>query len=53
MSPTSLKVTLRVLDLGAKLTLGECFQMDYRVATNICQTHDFREGNNNIILSIK
>lgn len=44
MSPTSLKVTFRVLSLGANLSLGECLQMDYRVAVNVIQTHDFHEG---------
>lgn len=44
MSPTSLKVTFRVLSLGANLSLGECLQMDFRVAINVIQTHDFREG---------
>lgn len=44
MSPTSLKVTFRVLSLGANLSLGECLQMDFRVAVNVIQTHDFHEG---------
>lgn len=44
MSPTSLKVTLKELNLGAKLNLQECLQMEYRLAVNCLSNKDFYEG---------
>ncbi|KAJ8958257.1 hypothetical protein NQ318_017400 [Aromia moschata] len=35
MSPTSLKITMKLLDLGKKLTLPECLQIEYRLAYNL------------------
>jgi hypothetical protein len=32
MSPTSLAVTFRQMQLGATKDLGECFEMEYRLA---------------------
>lgn len=44
LSPTSLKVTLRQLNLGANLSLGECLQMEYRLIFHFFQDSDFYEG---------
>lgn len=44
MSPTSLKVTLHELHLGANYSLGECLQMEYRLAVHCVQDSDFHEG---------
>lgn len=45
MSPTSLKVTLRELDIGKRMTLQECLQMEYRLAVNCMANREFYEGN--------
>lgn len=44
VSPTCLKVTHRQLGLGAKFSLGECLQMEYRLNTRLVEENDFREG---------
>lgn len=44
MSPTSLKVTLRQLQLGKSMTLRECLQMEFRLAAHCCINSDFKEG---------
>jgi len=44
MSPTSLKVSFKVINVGSKLTLGECLQMEYRLAVNCLANKDFYEG---------
>lgn len=44
MSPTSLKITLRQLQLGASMTLRECLQMEFRLAAHCCIDSDFKEG---------
>lgn len=44
MSPTSLKVTLRQLQLGKTMTLRECLQMEFRLAAHCCIDSDFKEG---------
>ncbi|KAG4074273.1 hypothetical protein HA402_008682 [Bradysia odoriphaga] len=44
MSPTSLKVTLKQLSLGAKLTLAECLQMEFRLGNHHVRDSDFAEG---------
>lgn len=44
MSPTSLKVTLRQLQLGKTMTLRECLQMEFRLAVNCVIDSDFKEG---------
>ncbi|XP_055304663.1 3-hydroxyisobutyryl-CoA hydrolase, mitochondrial-like isoform X2 [Sitodiplosis mosellana] len=44
VSPTSLKVTLRLLDLGSNFSLGECLQMEYRLAVRCVEDSDFHEG---------
>lgn len=45
MSPTSLKVTLHELNLGANFSLGECLQMEYRLGVHFVEDSDFHEGN--------
>ncbi|EEZ97382.1 3-hydroxyisobutyryl-CoA hydrolase, mitochondrial isoform X1 [Tribolium castaneum] len=44
MSPTSLKVTMKQLEYGSKMTLEECLQMEYRIAVNCLANKDFYEG---------
>lgn len=44
MSPASLKITLRQLQLGSQMTLRECLQMEFRLATHCCIDSDFKEG---------
>ncbi|XP_059621093.1 3-hydroxyisobutyryl-CoA hydrolase, mitochondrial isoform X2 [Phlebotomus argentipes] len=44
MSPTSMKVSKKQIDLGAKLTLPECLLMEYRLAVRHAQDSDLKEG---------
>ncbi|CAG9768744.1 unnamed protein product [Ceutorhynchus assimilis] len=44
MSPTSLKITYKQLELGKEMNLLECLKMEYRLAVNCVEGHDFREG---------
>ncbi|XP_017774276.1 PREDICTED: 3-hydroxyisobutyryl-CoA hydrolase, mitochondrial-like [Nicrophorus vespilloides] len=44
MSPTSLKITLEQLNMGSKMNLLECLQMEYRMAVNCLNNKDFYEG---------
>lgn len=44
MSPTSLKITLRQIQLGKTMTLRECLQMEFRLAAHSCIDSDFKEG---------
>lgn len=44
MSPTSMKVTLKELEIGKKLTLDECLKMEYNLAVNCLENKDFYEG---------
>lgn len=44
MCPGSLKITLRALQRGAQLDLGQCLQMEYRLACRATENHDFPEG---------
>lgn len=44
MSPASLKITLRQLQLGKDMSLRECLQMEYRLAAHCCIDSDFKEG---------
>lgn len=44
MSPTSLKVTLHELNMGANFSLGECLQMEYRLGVHFVEDSDFHEG---------
>lgn len=44
-SPTSLAVTLEALQRGSELeTLGECLQMEYRIAQRFMRSPDFLSG---------
>lgn len=43
-SPTSLKLTLQILKLGAQMPLEECLKMEFNVAKNLMQQHDIYEG---------
>lgn len=43
-SPTSLKVTLKELQMGAQMDFDECMQMEYRIATRFLTHPDFYEG---------
>lgn len=44
MSPTSLKVAFKELNLGSKLSLHECLRMEYRLAVASLANKDFYEG---------
>merc|ERR1711871_186600 len=44
MSPTSLKITARQLQLGADLSLEDCFLMEYRMTQACMRGTDFFEG---------
>lgn len=44
MSPTSLKITLRQLLEGAKLSLADCLKMEYRLTQRCMEDTDFYEG---------
>lgn len=44
MSPTSLKITLKALELGKTLSLKECLQMEYRLSYHCTKNHDHPEG---------
>ncbi|XP_005181164.2 3-hydroxyisobutyryl-CoA hydrolase, mitochondrial isoform X1 [Musca domestica] len=44
MSPTSLKVTFRQLELGSKLSLPQCLNMEYRMVVRHLENSDFKEG---------
>ena len=50
MSPTSLKVTLKQLELGQSLTLQECLQMEFRLAGNHVIKSDFKEGVRSLLI---
>ncbi|XP_064555284.1 3-hydroxyisobutyryl-CoA hydrolase, mitochondrial isoform X2 [Drosophila montana] len=45
VSPTSLKVTFRQLELGAQMSLAQCLIMEYRLAVRHLEPRaDFKEG---------
>jgi enoyl-CoA hydratase len=44
MSPTSLKVTLRQLRLGARMPFAQVMTMEYRLSQSLLRGHDFYEG---------
>ncbi|XP_055677929.1 3-hydroxyisobutyryl-CoA hydrolase, mitochondrial isoform X2 [Lutzomyia longipalpis] len=44
MSPTSMKVSKKQIDLGANMTLPECLVMEYRLAVRHAQDSDLKEG---------
>lgn len=49
-SPTSLKVTLRQMREGARLTFDDCMRLEYRLACRFMRGHDFFEGVRAVIL---
>lgn len=44
MSPTSMKVSLKELEFGKNMSLAECLKMEYNLAVNSLEKHDFYEG---------
>ncbi|XP_055587179.1 3-hydroxyisobutyryl-CoA hydrolase, mitochondrial isoform X1 [Uranotaenia lowii] len=44
MSPTSLKVTKKQLEIGATLNLRSCLKMEFRMAVHSVTDSDFKEG---------
>jgi enoyl-CoA hydratase len=44
MSPTSLKLTLKLMRKGRSLGVDDCFRMDYRLSQSVLAGHDFYEG---------
>lgn len=50
MSPTSMKVTLRQLQEGAKLNLQQVLQMEYRLSQRTMLGNDFFEGVRAVII---
>lgn len=49
-SPTSLKVTLKALQIAKKLSFDECMKMEYRLTAHFLQGHDFFEGIRAIVI---
>jgi enoyl-CoA hydratase len=43
-SPTSLKIALREVREGKKLSFDDCMRMEFRIASRILAGHDFFEG---------
>lgn len=43
-SPTSLKIAFAQMQVGKSLTLEEALKLEFRLASHLIQTHDFREG---------
>lgn len=44
MSPLSMKITHKQLELGKNMTLRECLQMEFRMAAHCTIKSDFKEG---------
>jgi enoyl-CoA hydratase/carnithine racemase len=44
VSPLSLKVTFRGLNLGSLKNIEECLNMEYKMSSQFMQEHDFYEG---------
>ena len=44
MSPTSLKIALRQIRLGAKMPFAQVMTMEYRLSQACIRKHDFYEG---------
>ena len=44
MSPTSLKVTFKANQEGAKMTLPDNLKMEFRITYRMLENHDFYEG---------
>ncbi len=43
-SPTSMKITLKLLELGSEMDLQECLRIEYRLSQRCSEDHDFTEG---------
>jgi enoyl-CoA hydratase len=43
-SPTSLKIAFAQMQRGKSLNLSEALKLEFRLASHLVQTHDFREG---------
>jgi enoyl-CoA hydratase/carnithine racemase len=43
-SPTSLKIAFAQMQRGGSLGLAEALKLEFRVASKLIETHDFREG---------
>lgn len=43
-SPTSLKIAFKQMQVGKGLTLAEALKLEFRLASHLVTTHDFREG---------
>jgi enoyl-CoA hydratase len=43
-SPTSLKLALRQVRLGARLSFEECMRTEFRIVSRVVHGHDFYEG---------
>jgi enoyl-CoA hydratase/carnithine racemase len=43
-SPTSLKIAYEQMQRGKDLSLAEALKLEFRLASNLIATHDFREG---------
>jgi len=44
MSPSSLKVTFKAIEKGAKLSLSDNLKMEYRISCKMLENNDFYEG---------
>lgn len=49
-SPTSLKVTLRQMQEGAKADFEECMRIEFRIVNRVIEGHEFFEGVRAIII---
>lgn len=49
-SPTSLKVTLKQLIEGKKISMKECFKMELNMSMNFMKNHDFFEGVRSVLV---
>jgi 3-hydroxyisobutyryl-CoA hydrolase len=50
MSPISLKVTIKQLNLGKTMNLRDCLKMDYNLCAHFFNSHDFNEGVNALLI---
>jgi 3-hydroxyisobutyryl-CoA hydrolase len=50
MSPTALKVALRVIREGAHLGIADCFKMEYQLSYHLVRMHDFVEGVRSLLI---
>ena len=43
-SPTSLKIAFAQMQAGKDITIAEALKLEFRLASHLVTTHDFREG---------